>query len=91
LRTEVWKLKSNSSSVLRAGEAGGHDAQLAAGGLARGDLGLEQRLDEALVAPLFLAGAVGELGQRSGGGGCLELSEQVGEFGLATHAGIRAS
>jgi len=31
------------------GEAGGLDAQLAAG-LARGDLGGEQRLDEALVA-----------------------------------------
>jgi hypothetical protein len=47
---------------LAGGEAGGLDAALAAVRLARGDLGGEQRLGEALVAPLLLAGALGQLG-----------------------------
>ena len=46
--TERWKLKSNSSSVLRAGEAAGADA--AGVGHAAGVLGLRQRVGELLVA-----------------------------------------
>ena len=41
-------------------EPGGADPQPAAGGLARGHLGREQRLGEPLIAPLLLAGALGE-------------------------------
>jgi hypothetical protein len=69
-------------------EAGGLDARFAAVGLARCDLGGQQGLGEALVAPLLLAGALGELGQRAGGGRRLELPEQVGELGGLGHAGI---
>ncbi len=54
-------------------EAGRLDPALAAVGLARGDLGREQRLGEALVAPLLLARPLGELRQRPGGGRRLQL------------------
>ena len=62
-------------------EAGGLDPALAAVAVARGDLGGEQRLGEALVAPLLLAGALGELRQRPGGGRRLQRAEQVRELG----------
>jgi hypothetical protein len=42
-------------------EAGGADARLAAVRVARGDLRLQQRLGEALVAPLLRPGALGKL------------------------------
>ena len=53
---------------LAGGEAGGRDAGLAAVAVAAVGLGLQERRGELLVAPLFGAGAVGELGQRAGGG-----------------------
>ena len=66
---------------LAGGEARGLDAALAAVALARGDLGREQRLGEALIAPLLLARALGELRQRARGGRRLERAEQVRELG----------
>src|SRR3954470_14128952 len=57
---------------LAGGEARGLDPALAAVALARGDLGAEQRFGEALVAPALLARALGELGERAGGGRGLE-------------------
>jgi hypothetical protein len=72
-------------------EARGLDPALAAVALARGDLRREQRLGEAIVAPLLLAGSVGELGRRAGGGRGLERPEEVCELGGRGHAGISAS
>src|SRR3954463_4084319 len=73
-------------------EAGGLDAALAAVAVARGNLRREQRFGEALIAPLLLAGALGEHGQRPGRRGRLEPTEQVREFSDgAAHAGITAS
>ena len=70
-------------------EAGGLDAALAAVAVARGDLGREQRLGEALIAPLLLAGPLGEHRQRPGGGRRLERAEQVRQLGRRpAHAGI---
>jgi hypothetical protein len=73
------------------GEAGLLDPGLAAVGVPRGDFGREQRLGETLVAPLFGAGALGQLGQRVCRRRRLQRPEQVGELGLAAHAGISAS
>jgi hypothetical protein len=67
------------------------DARLATVGLARGDLGREQRLREALVAPLLLAGPLGQLGERAGRRRRLQRPEQVGQLRGLGHAGIRAS
>ena len=78
--TERWKVKSNSSRVLGGWEAGGLDAALAAVALPRGGLGGQQRLREALIAPLLLAGSVGELRQRSGGRWRFQQPEQVREL-----------
>ena len=73
-------------------EAGGLDAALAAVAVAGGDLGGEQRLGEALIAPLLLAGAVGQHRQRARRGRRLQRSEQVRQLrGGSAHAGIRAS
>ena len=58
-------------------EARGLDPRLAAVAVAAVGLGLQQRRGEALVGPFLGAGAVGELGQRSGGRGRLELAEQM--------------
>jgi hypothetical protein len=58
-------------------EACGLDAALAAVAVPGGDLGREQRLGEALIAPLLLARALGELGERAGGGRRLQRPEQV--------------
>src|SRR5665811_1326717 len=68
------------------GEPGGPNPQSAAGGLARGDLGREQRLGEPLIAPFLLPGALDEVRQRPGRGRCLHRPEQMGELGVATHA-----
>jgi hypothetical protein len=76
---------------LSGGEAGLLDPVLAAVRGSRGDLGLEQRFGEALVAPLLLPGALSELGQRACGGRRLQRAEEVGELGLRGHAGISAS
>src|SRR6266513_772454 len=46
-------------------EAGGLDAALAAVAVAGGDLGAEERFGEALIAPLLLAGPLGEHWQRT--------------------------
>src|SRR4051794_33546549 len=83
---ERWKAKSNSSSVFRAGEASGLDAGLAAVAVAAVGLGLEQRGGEVLIGPLLGASAIGELGQRPGRRGRLELAEQVREFAAGAHA-----
>jgi hypothetical protein len=68
---------------LSGGEAGGLDAALAAVAVAAVCLGLEQRGGELLEAPLLLAGTVGELGQRPGGGRRLQGAEQVRLRGFA--------
>ena len=75
------------------GKTRGLDALAPSRGLAGRGLGREQRLGEAFVAPFLAAGAFGELGQRSRGGGCLQRAEQVRELavGLGGHAGISAS
>src|ERR671919_438804 len=64
------------------------DPVLAAVAVPRCDLGREQRLGEALVAPLLLARALGELRQRPGRGRRLQLAEQMRELGGLAHAGI---
>ncbi len=79
--TERWKVKSNSSSVLRAGKRRRLDSRLAAVGLARGNLGREQRLGEAFIAPGLRAGPLGELRQRPRRRRGLEAAKQVGELG----------
>src|SRR2546430_2770341 len=56
------------------------DPALAAVRVSRCDLGCKQRLGEALVAPLFVPGALGQLGQRSGGGRRFQRPEQVAEL-----------
>jgi len=68
-------------------EPRGLDPRLAAVAVAAVGLGLEQRGGELLEGPLLGAGAVGELRQRAGGGGRLELPEQMRELaGGARHA-----
>jgi hypothetical protein len=67
-------------------EAGGADPQPAAGGLPRGDLGREQGFGEPLIAPLLLAGALGEVVQRAGCRWRLQRPEQMSELGAAAHA-----
>jgi hypothetical protein len=62
-------------------EAGGADPQPPAGGLARGQLGGEQRLGEAFIAPALLAGPVGEHGQRARRRQRFHRAEQVRELG----------
>jgi len=68
------------------------DPRLAAVRLARGDLAREHRLQEALVRPGLLAGALGELRHRPRRRWCLEAAEDVGKLGglRRAHAGIRA-
>src|SRR4051794_40828751 len=63
------------------------DAGLAAVAVAAVDLGLKDGGDELLVAPLVLAGALDERGQRPRSGRRLEGAEQVRELGgRAGHA-----
>jgi hypothetical protein len=76
---------------LSGGQAGGLDARFAAVRLARCDLGGEQRLGEALVAPVLLARSIGQLRQRSRRGWRLERPEQVCKLGGLRHAGISRS
>jgi len=80
---------------LLQGFAGGEtrllDPRLAAVRVARSDLGLQQRFREALVAPLLLPRALGQLRQRPGRGRRFQRPEQVRELGLRGHAGISAS
>jgi hypothetical protein len=61
-------------------KAGGLDARLAAVAVATVGLGLEQRGGELLIAPFLGPGALGELGQRPGGGRRFERPEQVREL-----------
>jgi len=72
-------------------EPGGLDPGLAAVAVAAVDLGLEQRRGELLEAPLLVAGAVGELGQRPRGGRRLQRAEQVRELGRGPAHAISAS
>jgi hypothetical protein len=53
--------------------------------------GLQQRGGEVLKRPLLGAGAVGELGQRSRGGGRLKLTKQVCQLGRRAGHAISAS
>ena len=77
---------------LAGGEPGGLDPALTAVAVAGGDLGAEQHLGEALIAPLLLAGPVSQRRQRPGGGRCFQRPEQVRELGRGLgHAGISAS
>jgi hypothetical protein len=76
---------------LAGGEARLLDPALAAVRVTRGDLRQQQRLGEALVAPLLGAGTLGELGQRPCRGRRLQRPEEVGELRLRSHAGISAS
>src|SRR3979409_2594095 len=74
-----------------AGEARVTDAGLAAVVLTRAGLARKQRLGEALVAPLFAARALGELGQRARRGRCFERAEEVAKLGGGAHAGMSRS
>jgi hypothetical protein len=68
---------------LVGGEPGGADPQPAARGLPGGQLRREQRLGEPLIAPLFLAGALGEVRQRTRRRGRFHRPEQVRELRTA--------
>ena len=76
---------------LARGEPRGLDPGLAAVAVAAVGLGLQQRGGELLVAPLLRAGAVGELGQRPGGGRRFELAKQMRELGRRAAHAISAS
>jgi hypothetical protein len=76
---------------LSGGEARLLDPALAAVRVPGGDLGLKQGLGEALIRPLLLAGALGQLRQRPGRGWRLQRAAEVGELGLLAHAGISES
>jgi hypothetical protein len=65
---------------LAGGEPRSADAALAAVRVPSGGLGCEQRLREALIAPLLAAGALGELSQRLRGCGRLHRPEEVLEL-----------
>ena len=67
------------------------DAGLAAVAVAAVDLGLQQRLGEALQRPFLAAGAVGELGQRPRRRRGLERPEQIRELGGRPGHAINAS
>jgi hypothetical protein len=71
-RTSVWRIEVwNGEVELLNRLAPGLGSRLAAVHVAAVDLGLEQRGAKALVAPILLASAVGELGQRPGRAGAL--------------------
>ena len=74
-----WAVKSKSSSVLWAGKAAWRMRVAGAGGVAREDLGLEQRLEELLVGPALLAGPRGGLLEALQHARRLELGQQVGQ------------
>jgi hypothetical protein len=67
------------------------DARLAAVGLARGDLGGEHGLQEALVGPGLLARPLRERPNRTGGRRRLQGAEDVRELRGLAHAGISRS
>ncbi len=83
---------------LAGGEAGLLDPRLAAVRIPRCDLGLKQRLAEALVRPLLGAGPLvlgpgplSQLGQRPCCRRRLQRAVEEGELGACAHAGISAS
>jgi hypothetical protein len=76
---------------LARGEPGGLDAGLAAVAVAAVGLGLQQDGGELLIRPLLSAGAIGELRQRPGRGGRLELAKEVRELGRRPGHAISAS
>jgi hypothetical protein len=65
---------------LAGGEPRGLDPPLPAVAVAAVDLGLHQGGGELFIAPVLLAGAVGELRQRPGRRWRLQRAEQVGEL-----------
>ncbi len=86
--SDAWKAKSNSSSVLRAGNFA---AALAAVRVARVGLGLKQGGGELLERPVLGAGAVRELRERPRCGGRLERAEQMRQLGRGARHAISAS
>jgi hypothetical protein len=64
---------------LQGGKAGVADAHARAGGVAREDLGLQERLEKLLVRPLLGARPLGRLLQALQHPWRLQLAEQVGE------------
>jgi hypothetical protein len=74
---------------LPRGEAGLLDPALATVRVSRGDLGLKQRLREALVAPFLRPGPLGQLRQRQRRRRRLQRPKQERELGRSGgHAGI---
>jgi hypothetical protein len=71
---------------LAGGETRRADAALAAMRFPGGVLGLQQRVRELLIAPLLLASALDELGQRAGRGRRLERAEEMGQLAGGAHA-----
>jgi len=65
---------------LAGGEPRRLDPPFAAVAVAGADLGPEQRLGEPLIAPLLLAGPVGERGQRPGRGRRFQRAKQMREL-----------
>ena len=78
---------------LAGGEPRGLDPAFPAVAFPGGDLGPEQHFGEALIAPLLLAGAVGEHRQRASRGRRFQRAEEMRELGggLGHQAGISAS
>src|SRR5262249_60335807 len=72
-------------------EARGFDPGFAAVAVAGGDLGVEQDLGEAFVAPGLLAGPLGQRWQRPRRRWRFQGAEEMGELGGLAHAGIKGS
>jgi len=81
MRSAVW-----GSKGMRRGNAG-----LAAVAVTALHLGGEHGFQEPLVGPVFGARPLGQVGQGSGRGRCLQRAKQVDELGVRCHAGIRRS
>ena len=80
LRTAGWCVAVEVLERLAGGEPGGPDPQLGAGGVAGGDLTVEDRGEVVLVGPAGVAGVVGQPGGGFGDPGCLQRGGQVGEL-----------
>ena len=79
-RTAGWASQSNSSMRLAGREPGGPDPQLGAGGVAGGDLTVQDGGEVLLVGPAGVAGVVGQPGGGFGDPGRLQRRGQVGQL-----------